>query len=291
MPSYAVGSSDTEAAVGNEWSEEELDVPVFRAADADPEDEDLDMPGYAVASEDTEVATGKKPPKESLLGKFKNSSLKSLFSIKRRDPEKEQLPHSISQLGTVVVAIAGATNRVGTTHHAIQTALYLRKFGRVACCELAPPESAVFWTFNKDKGNPFRYKGVTFYPCCTNYLSLMFNKEFDFVVLDIGSIVKNNELNELVGEFARANQKILITGPSVWDCTRLIKAVEMLHIKNYLNGTQVVINISSDNVFQEIATTFDSKQREILGIQLHKGGVTSDLFNELDIELYEKLLI
>jgi len=220
-----------------------------------------------------------KKPKQSSA----DADLKKLSEL---EPSVLNLAHRI---GTVTVAIAGATNRVGTTHHAIQAALYLKRFGKVACCEFASPDEAVFWTFNPSKTNPFEYEGVTFYPCCTNFLSLLYSKEFDFIVLDLGSIVKNNELHEKSGEFVRASQKVLVSGASIWDCNKLMKALEMLHIRNFLSGTHVVLNLSSQQVFQEISGVLDNKRREQLGVKLYEGQATPGVFTNLDTTLYSEI--
>ncbi|SIR71224.1 MinD/ParA family ATP-binding protein, partial [Paenibacillus macquariensis] len=231
--------------------------------------------------------------KSQILG----NKLKSIFKIKGKTNNSgdsttdEPLDLNViqSRVGTLTIAVGGVRRGIGVTHHAIQIALYLSKFGNVACCELGNIEEATFWTFNPGKENPFNINNVDFHPCCSNYVNLVYSKKYDFVVLDIGSIKNQTGLMPISQEFVRASQKILISSSSIWDYQDLIKTIELLHLNNYLNGTHILMNFSNEKVFEDIQESLNIKQQDHFGIQLHKSTLRPDLFKDWDSELYRQI--
>lgn len=226
-------------------------------------------------SENPEKAVVKKP-----ISKRKNE---------RKSIEKAFV--STPAQGTVLIGIAGTSNRVGTTNQAIQCAMYLSKiYKKVAICELVHGPEAVFWKLNPSRQNPFQINKVDFYPKCSEHLPIIFSQRYDAVVLDLGSILEKGKLAGQIHEFVRSTHKILVTGSAEWDFDRLMDSIQQLHEPKYLLGTSIILNLSNDQVFHNITTDLIAKkQQKELGIRLFKGSLVPDPVNAVDIDLYNEI--
>ncbi|MCC3379284.1 hypothetical protein ACFQ5D_20500 [Paenibacillus farraposensis] len=193
--------------------------------------------------------------------------------------------------GTVLIGIAGTSNRVGTTNQAIQCAMYLsRIYKKVAICELVHGPEAVFWKLNPSRQNPFQVNKVDFYPKCSEHLPIIFSQQYNAVVLDLGSILEKGNLAGQVHEFVRSAHKILVTGSAEWEIDRLMDSIQQLHESKYLLGTSIILNLSNDQVFYNITTDLIAKkQQKELGIRLFKGSLVPDPISAVDIDLYNEI--
>ncbi|AJE54216.1 hypothetical protein [Paenibacillus polymyxa] len=233
-----------------------------------------------------------KVPMEEVSEKPKKAVVKK--PIGKRKSERRSIETALGSTptqGTVLIGIAGTSNRVGTTNQAIQCAMYLSKiYKKVAICELVHGPEAVFWKLNPSKQNPFQINKVDFYPKCNEHLPIIFSQEYNAVVLDLGSILEKGNLVGQVHEFVRSAHKILVTGSAEWELDRLMDSIQQLHEPKYLVGTSIILNLSNDQVFHNITTDFIAKkQQKELGIRLFKGSLVPDPISAVDIDLYNEI--
>lgn len=128
-----------------------------------------------------------------------------------REEEKQEV-------NRVMVAVAGASGRIGVTHNCIVLANYLRKRGyMVAIVEVNPSHD--LWkiqNFYEEKtfdGLYFSMKGIDYYPDADiNKLGAVLGKTYNFIIADFG---RYSECDRIT--FNKAEIKILICGSKPWE--------------------------------------------------------------------------
>ena len=150
-------------------------------------------------------------------------------------------------LGAPVIAVCGVSRGVGCTHASLLIARFLKRLGHsVAIDELNPNGAIERLAYNENiarRGNLDRiqYKGVAIHS--GEKIGSIINYGYDYIVLDIGSLLKNDHLYEkpvqpiaadavgdinivnrseyIIDEINRANLRILLSGASQWNITSL----------------------------------------------------------------------
>ncbi|HEX2947932.1 MAG TPA: hypothetical protein VHT96_18490 [Clostridia bacterium] len=121
-------------------------------------------------------------------------------------------------IGTMVIAVAGAIHRIGTTHAALSIAKYLydSNFG-VAVYEFH--NSDTFQSIQRSyeeieiKDDMFSLAGIDFYPFDA-YRSVadLLHGDYAYIVLDMGVYSECS-----ISEFRRAHEKIIVSGVKDWE--------------------------------------------------------------------------
>ncbi len=125
-------------------------------------------------------------------------------------------------VGTVVIAVAGAMSRVGTTHTAISIAIHLvnNRHG-VAIVELQHSNTfnAIRRSYKKaeQKNHLFSLRGIDFYPYNPSLaVSDILLGDYAYVILDMGHYLSSD-----VNEFKRAQERIIVSGGKDWELEEL----------------------------------------------------------------------
>lgn len=123
-------------------------------------------------------------------------------------------------IGTVVVAVAGAKEHLGSTHTAMSIAAYLRKFGHsVALIELNGSEDfdRIHALYEGEKQYirhqmMFEYAGIDHYKFREDMRLGEIMATYEYVVLDIGAY----EDSPGYDEYLRSHVRLMLTSPYEW---------------------------------------------------------------------------
>lgn len=169
--------------------------------------------------------------------------LRSQIVTKRGESKADNFRTTGEVTRCVVIAMAGASSGVGTTHTAITLAnAMFRNGSRVAIAELEP-KSASFQRIStminsRDKDlstiRQFRFAGVQYVraPARTELISLLAGN-YDYVICDLGSSRKK----ELIEEFIRADLAVVVGSGAEW---RQDDLVQFMDISSEMPGRNLV---------------------------------------------------
>lgn len=125
-------------------------------------------------------------------------------------------------VGTVIIAVTGTMQRIGTTHTTLSIAEFLKNNSfKVAVMEYHKSEHFNFIRNNyedvKDQGEYFKLDNIFYYPYSEqlNVLDVL-QQEYNYIILDMG---KYQECD--MTEFRRANERIIVSGVKDWELTDL----------------------------------------------------------------------
>lgn len=154
------------------------------------------------------------------------------------EAKREKKPSTIEKdkiVGTVVIAVAGAMNRIGTTHTTLSLARFLIDNGHgVAVIEMH--ESSNFDSIKnsyenvEEKLNMFSLGGIDFYPYNPySSISDFMMDDYAYIILDMGNYNKCS-----IEEFRRAHERILVSGVKDWEFEELehILGTDEFYYKN-----------------------------------------------------------
>jgi len=159
-------------------------------------------------------------------------------------------------IGTVVIAVVGTMQRIGTTHTAISIAKYLmdNRHG-VAVVELH--NSNTFEYIKKSYDNVvenkgmFSLAGIDFYPFDpTLTVSDLTLDDYDYIILDMGVYAKCN-----IAEFRRAQERIVVSGVKDWELEHLEELIDCEE-KNFKN--KYYFTFSDNATFEFVKSSMDS---------------------------------
>lgn len=140
-------------------------------------------------------------------------------------------------IGTVVIAVAGTMNRVGTTHSALTIAEFLKNSNfKVALLELHNSRNFIeikrAYKDIREEENHFIYNGISYFPYTKNIDLLdVLQKEYNYIILDMGTY---NTCD--ISEFKRANLKVIVSGAKDWEISPLetiLKSQDLFNLKKY----------------------------------------------------------
>lgn len=181
----------------------------------------------------------------------------------------------------MLVAVAGATSRAGTTHCAISIAHYLiRRNKKAAIMELN--ESGQFAAlgryFTQTPEKEFFYNDVKYYADCTLQLLdyVATGGEYDFLILDLGSYSAEKTL------FLRSDVKFIVSGGKPWELENLLAVFRKIN-KNILLQSNFIFNFVPENGKEEIKNGMSELQ------QIYFSGYIENPFEEID-ESIEKII-
>lgn len=141
-------------------------------------------------------------------------------------------------VGTVVIALVGTINRIGTTHTAISIANILKNDNfRVAVLELHNSNNLntiknAYEDVQEHK-DYFSLNGVDYFPFSNdlNFLDV-YQEDYNYMILDMGVYSSCN-----LDEYKRANVKIVVSGVKDWELTDLeiiLRSGDSIYKNNYL---------------------------------------------------------
>ncbi len=151
-------------------------------------------------------------------------------------------------IGTVVIAVGGASRGTGCTHTAIATAVFLAGKGwRTALLEMN--ENPVYYTVAEEDRETapvegsFRYCGMDFYtqdPTGDNDLLIrVIRSGYNYLVLDLGTVCRTGtggtpEKLSRYDEMVRADLTIVVAGAAVWQLKDLAPYLREQAASNWL---------------------------------------------------------
>lgn len=150
------------------------------------------------------------------------SNIKEKIKLEKEVSERTVVIEKGKLLGTVVIAVVGAMNRIGTTHTVISLTKFLKDLNyNVAVMELKKSQAftAIKNSYEDVKidGNMFTLEGIDFYPYSENLSVLdILQDEYDYLILDMGVYDDCN-----IDEFRRANVRVIVSGVKDWELTKL----------------------------------------------------------------------
>ncbi len=159
-------------------------------------------------------------------------------------------------IGTIVIAVSGTMNRIGTTSTALTIATFLKnqKFN-VAVMEFH--NSNNFFKIKncyddiKEKENYFILNDISFYPHFEDLNILdVIQKEYNYIVLDMGVHKQCN-----MEEFKRANLRLIISGVKEWELTYL---EEILSENEKVYKNKYLFNFSDNKQFDFVKRNMDN---------------------------------
>jgi hypothetical protein len=158
-------------------------------------------------------------------------------------------------IGTVVIAVVGTMQRIGTTHTAISIAKYLmdNRHG-VAVVELHNSNAFEYIKKSYDnvveKKGMFSLAGIDFYPFDpTLAVSDLTLDDYSYIILDMGTYTKCN-----IAEFRRAQERIVVSGVKDWELENLEELIDCEE-KNFKN--KYYFTFSDDATFEFIKSSMD----------------------------------
>lgn len=186
-------------------------------------------------------------------------------------------------VGTVVIAVAGAMSRIGTTHTALSIGKFLlsNKHG-VAIVEMH--HSDVFGAIGESydnvqqKNKLFSLAGMDFYPYDpARQVSDLTLGDYSYVILDMGDY-RYCELPE----FRRAQERIIVCGVKDWELQALEKLLEAEE-KN--SSHKYLFNFCDKDTFQLVKKSMEP-------LDCYQAAYNPQPFEEYDaaIDVYEELL-
>ncbi|WP_019123860.1 hypothetical protein [Brevibacillus massiliensis] len=131
-------------------------------------------------------------------------------------------------VGTPVIAVAGATRGSGCTYLAIQLALFLTRYGTVACIELQKENMAGSLPFLGDGQSLFQIRSIPEidFAYVKKTTEILRAKKYDWVVVDVGCWEDRTE--ETLEEWERATLACLTVATSPWCYFQYLKQMESL---------------------------------------------------------------
>ncbi|TYQ16020.1 UNVERIFIED_CONTAM: serine/threonine-protein kinase [Acetivibrio alkalicellulosi] len=152
-------------------------------------------------------------------------------------------------LGTVVVSVAGAINRIGTTHTAISLASFLKSTGfKTALVEMHKSRNfseikKSYKNVKEKSSNYFTLDGIDYYPFNGMInISNILQEEYKYMVLDMGIFSKCN-----MEEFMRSNERIIVSGVKDWEFAGL---EEILKSSDKISKNKYYFTFSDDSMFE-----------------------------------------
>lgn len=145
----------------------------------------------------------------------------------------------------VLIAVAGADTRVGTTHHAIEMASCLcRKGKNPAVLEFNKSGGfmAIARFAGKEQEGCFLFRNISFYPECTLQLleKIAASKKHDYIILDLGRFSEEKTL------FSRSDVKLMVSGARPWELESLLPVFHALD-KEVLKNAYFIFNFVSQS--------------------------------------------
>jgi len=190
--------------------------------------------------------------------------------------EKEIIKDRI--LGSVVICVAGVNKSVGCTHAAIQIASFFsqhkEKF-KVALVQLN--SSNHFQRLQEvlgclpinDKLNSFNFKNIDFF-YETSLLEVKQYNEYDYIILDIGTLKKTLKHEELM---INANMSILVCNSKPWQIDQIKEAIfEDYEDYEKSKKWKLLFSLSDDDFFKYFKQNFKYWN-------VHKLGYCPNLFS------------
>lgn len=159
-------------------------------------------------------------------------------------------------LGTVVVAVVGTMNRIGTTHTAISIAKFLMD-NRHGVAVVEMNNSLTFDCIKNaydnvvEKKRMFSLAGIDFYPfdpaLAVSDLTL---DDYSYIILDMGVYSKCN-----IAEFKRAQERVIVSGVKDWELNELEELIDS-DDKNFKN--RYYFTFSNNAMFELVKSSMNS---------------------------------
>ena len=217
----------------------------------------------------------KKKNKNIIKAKYENYNIE----------EKEKIITVVKNniIGTIVIAVAGAMERIGTTHTTLSIANYLKEKGfKVGVVELNASKS--FEHIKNSYSNiienedSFIINKIKFFSYSKDLnISYINYNEFNYLILDMGIYD-----DCILDEFKRANLKILVSGSKEWEVEcleNILRESEDIFYIKYL------FNFTDNNLFKEICSN-------MIDLECYKTPMNPNPFclTEDANEIYTKIL-
>lgn len=223
----------------------------------------------------------------------------------RRPPIKEIIVKE-RILGTVVITIAGAGSRTGTTHSAIRLAKFISSLSySVACVELldSTMNTPVFFTLETDSPTKmsmdfgFHHEGVDLYSDITlqEYIEIQ-SAGYQYLVVDMGKIISYQEnrpsLGEYIQEFFRSDIALITTAAAVWDFGNLLSAIDGLWANGWKKPLNILVNLCDEMSFKNLSQVFKKSEKKELQINFVESSYQVDPFQVTEDmkEIYRDIL-
>ncbi|HHV30712.1 MAG TPA: hypothetical protein GXX73_14240 [Clostridium sp.] len=241
---------------------------------------------------DSNIDTDKKENISKLVNSLPYEKRKELGLI----VEKETTIIKDRILGTIVICIAGANKSIGCTHAAIQIASFFaqhkEKF-KVALLQMNSSDH--FQKLNKilecppvsDKlQNSFSFKNIDFI-YDTSLLEVKQHNEYDYIVVDIGTLKKTLKHQELM---VNANMSILVCNSKPWQLESIKEAIfEDYEDYEKSKKWKLVFPLSDDDFFKFFKQEFKYWEVYKLGYCPSLFSLSADTKKELAEIVYNVL--
>lgn len=202
----------------------------------------------------------------------KKAKTKEEIQIKTEITERTVTITKEKIIGTVVIAISGTMNRIGTTHHSISIAKFLSNSQfKVALFELHDSNhfSLIKSAYDEieEYENYFKLSNIDFYPYNDKITVLdLLQHDYNYIVLDLGTYDECN-----LDEFNRANKKIILSGVKDWEVSHL-ESILSNNNNIYISKCQYAFNFADNEIFDFVKSNMDK-------LECHKMGYNPNPFN------------
>lgn len=193
---------------------------------------DLGVDEVGTVQNKQDTGKGKEKQETNQSAKLDQTLLKEIHDIEIEPPpikEKQTLVETI--IGTVVIAVIGVEEAVGTTHTALLVTNFIARKGRkVAIIEandhrdFAKIEAAYEGMIGSETDvSIFSISGVDYYKSSYKYnIAELLEQNYDYIVLDLG----DHHSSHYLEEFYRAHVQLVIGHGSEWRQHRLFEFAE-----------------------------------------------------------------
>ncbi|WP_281819787.1 hypothetical protein [Vallitalea longa] len=208
-----------------------------------------------------------------------------LYKEEKKDEIKKDVDRPVVTIikdkiiGTLVIAVTGAMNRVGTTHTCISIASFLKSLKQeVALVEMHESDNfsiiknAYEDIEEKDRG--FILNGIHFYSYKNEGLIEILNTGFNYIVLDMGEFEHCNKV-----EFKRANTRVVVSGVKDWEIPYLDL---YLKEKDLVKKTKYYFTFSDKELFKFVKYNMN-------GLECYMAPFIADPFIVNESEVFSKM--
>lgn len=210
--------------------------------------------------------------------KFKDSMQYQKIEMDQKDAKEKVAEkvivqnHIIKQLNNALIGIAGTSHRVGTSHHSIVVANYLKQQGhKVALLECSEsPILNSYKEFFKQEGEEeeegiFEYKNVTYYPKFPlEDIRMIFN-HYNIIIIDFGTLKE-----EILNDFLRCMKRVIVTGSQPYE----------------LEYTDMILDLD-ENVLHDLNFVFQDANKELKKIIKENMDGENVYFTPLNIDPFK----
>jgi len=228
------------------------------------------------------------PPREKIKpSQFDPAIIEHLHTIAvEPPPPRVDVRYEKQIVGTFVIAVGSPDRRGGSTSAALQITKALCQQGhKAACFEANDPDmspGAFEFLLEGESIHAVggsRFQDIDLFQVGPDHkLFHAAYPHYNYVILDMGQLIKNKEPSKHFDYFLKANLRIVTTGPTLAEFDRLTKLLGLLHEQGVVSPMQVLVNYADEESFSAFERYFSKEEQKQLELTFHLNGFIPDYY-------------